>query len=114
MAGLPMPDEGQLPPGPLRELTAAIHALYQSAGMPGTHRISDEIKKRNDLNDTVSHEAVRRILMGEHARWSKVECLVMQLSRWSVISSRSKRRSGKNPQALDYRRRRRSGHGKTE
>jgi hypothetical protein len=82
--GLSMPDEDQLSPGPLRELTAAIHALYQSAGMPGTRKISDEIRKRNDLTDTVSHEGIRGILMGGRARWAKVESLVVQLAALSV------------------------------
>ena len=62
--GLSMPDEDRLPPGALRELTAAIYALYQSAGKPGTRKISEAIKIRQDLHDTASHEAVRSILQG--------------------------------------------------
>jgi hypothetical protein len=84
MAGLPMPGEDRLPPGPLRELTAAVYALYQLAGNPGTRRISQAIRTRNDLNDTVSHEAVRGILQGTHSSWFKVEALVMQLATWAV------------------------------
>ena len=85
-----MPDEGRLPPGPLRALTQAIYALYVSAGMPATRTISDAIRDRDELRDTVSHEAVRNILQGTHARWSKIECLVIQLATWSVIDPNPK------------------------
>ncbi len=79
-----MPDEGQLPPGPRRELTRAIHVLYAAAGAPGLRRISGAILARDDLNGTVSHEAIRAILNGSFAQWVKVECLVSQLLTWSV------------------------------
>ena len=79
-----MPDEGQLPPGPRRELTRAVHVLYVAAGAPGLRRISKAILERDDLNGTVSHEAIRGILNGAHAQWVKIECLVSQLSTWSV------------------------------
>ena len=84
MVGLSMPDEDRLPPSALRELTAAIYGLYQSAGKPGTRKISQAIRARDDLNDTVSHEVVRGILQGTHASWFKVESLVMQLATWAV------------------------------
>ncbi len=84
MVGLSMPGEDRLPAGPLRELTAAIFALYQSAGNPGTRKISLAIRARDDLNDTVSHEVVRGILQGTHASWFKVESLVIQLATWAV------------------------------
>jgi hypothetical protein len=84
MVGLSMPGEDRLPPGPLRELTAAIYALYQSAGKPGTRKISQAIRTRDDLNDTVSHEVVRGILQGTRASWFKVESLVIQLATWAV------------------------------
>lgn len=80
-----MPDEGQLPPGPGRELTRAIHVLYVAAGTPGLRRISSAILERNDLNGTVSHEAIRGILNGAFGQWVKIECLVSQLLTWSVI-----------------------------
>ena len=79
-----MPDQGRLPPGPWRELTQALHALYESAGKPGTREISEAIRNRDDLRDVVSHEGVRNILRGKHARWSKIECVVIQLASWSV------------------------------
>lgn len=74
-----MPDEGQLPSGAQRELTYAIHVLYEAAGMPSTRTISHAIRKRDDLPDTVSHEAVRGILLGARSRWSKVASLALQL-----------------------------------
>jgi hypothetical protein len=79
-----MPDEGQLPPGPRRELTRALHGLYVAAGAPGLRRISGAILERDDLNGTVSHEAIRAILNGSLAQWVKIECLVSQLLTWSV------------------------------
>jgi hypothetical protein len=84
MTGVAMPDEDRLPPGPQRELTAAIHELYAAAGKPGTRRISNAIRDRDDLPDTVSHEAVRAILGGTRSRWHKVESLVRQLAAWST------------------------------
>lgn len=76
--------EEQLPHGPLRDLTQAIHELYESAGMPAARRISDAIRRRDDLSDTVSHEAVRNILLGIHSRWSKVQCVTLQLAEWAI------------------------------
>jgi hypothetical protein len=79
-----MPDEKQLPPGPLRDLTCAIHVLYASAGKPGTRKISEAIRGRDDLPDTVSHEAVRNILLGSQVGWPKIRCVIEQLSAWAV------------------------------
>ena len=79
-----MPSEGRLPPGAPRELTAAIYELYQSAGKPGTRTISLAIRKREDLRDTVSHEAIRGILRGTHTKWLKIEAVVLQLAEWAV------------------------------
>jgi hypothetical protein len=84
MTGVSMPDEHQLPVGPQRALTAAIHELYLAAGKPGTRKISNAIRDRDDLPDTVSHEAVRAILTGTRSRWHKVESVVRQLIVWSV------------------------------
>jgi hypothetical protein len=79
-----MPGEDRLPPGPRRVLTEAVHTLYEAAGMPGTHRISDAIEHCDDLPDMVSHEAVRSILLGEPSRWAEVECVVRVLATWAV------------------------------
>lgn len=78
--GDPMPSHAELPDGPLRLLTTQVHSLYRAAGMPGVRAISDGIKGRDDLPDTVSHEAVRGILIGKGARWSKVDCVVRYLA----------------------------------
>jgi hypothetical protein len=40
--------------------------------------------ERDDLNGTVSHEAIRAILNGSLAQWVKIECLISQLLTWSV------------------------------
>lgn len=84
MAGVAMPDESRLPPGPLRDLTTAIHELYAAAGRPGVHKISAAVQARDDLPDSVSHETVRAILRGQRSSWGKVECLVRMLAEWSV------------------------------
>jgi hypothetical protein len=79
-----MPGEGRLPPGPLRDLTHAVHVSYENAGKPGTRKISDAIRDRGDLPDTVSHEAVRNILLGSHVGWLKLECVILQLVTWDI------------------------------
>lgn len=80
-----MPDEAKLPPGPLRELIAAVHDLYVDAAMPGTSRISRLIRERDDLSDTVSHEMVAKLLHGETLpRWEKLQCVVQQLCDMAV------------------------------
>lgn len=79
-----IPDEGRLPPGPLRDLTEAIHELYALAGKPGTRKISDAIKDRDDLPDTASHEAVRNVLRGVRVGWPKIQSVVSQLAAWAV------------------------------
>lgn len=84
MAGVSMPGHGRLPDGPQRDLTAAVHALYIAAGLPGTRRISNAVRERDDLPTTVSHEAVRAILAGSRSSWHKVESVVRQLAAWSV------------------------------
>jgi hypothetical protein len=78
--GIPRPDG--LPPGPLRDLTHALHELYRNAGLPSTRMISSAIRKRSDLRDTVSHETVALMLRGEAAsrwKWIKLECVVRHL-----------------------------------
>jgi SseB protein N-terminal domain len=84
MTGVAMPDKRRLPPGPRREFTTALHALYVAAGKPGTRTISNAIRDRDDLPATLSHEAVRQLLAGERGSWRKVESLVRLLAEWSV------------------------------
>lgn len=82
---LTMPGIDLLPPGPHRDLVQALHNLYRDAGKPGTRTVSAEIRRRDDLPDTVSHEAIRAILRGEGIpRWAKLQSLVRQLSTWAV------------------------------
>jgi hypothetical protein len=81
---LTIPDEEHLPPGRQRDLTLALYSLYEDAGTPGTRSLSSAIKKRRDLPDSVSHEAVRAILLGGRSRWSKVASLAAQLLSWSA------------------------------
>jgi tetratricopeptide (TPR) repeat protein len=80
-----MPNPEQLPHGPLRRLVQAIHDLYGAAGRPGVRQISNAIKNRDDLRDTVSHETVSAMLRGEGLpRWIKLECVIRQLATWAV------------------------------
>jgi tetratricopeptide (TPR) repeat protein len=80
-----MPGFDRLPRGPVRDLVQALHGLYQEAGMPGARTISDAIRGRDDLRDTVSHETISAALRGDGLpKWSKVECLVRQLASWAV------------------------------
>lgn len=83
--GIQMPDERQLPPGPLRQLVEALQALYRQAGKPGLRLISNEVNRREDLPDTLSHEGVAALLRGAgKPRWAKVESLVRVLCGWSI------------------------------
>lgn len=80
-----IPGSDRLPAGPLRDLVAALHELYREAGKPGVRVISSEIRKRQDLRDTVSHETVSAMLRGDGLpRWDKVECVVRVLAARSV------------------------------
>jgi tetratricopeptide (TPR) repeat protein len=80
-----MPTPEDLPDGPLRRLVQAIHELYATAGRPGVRQISNAIKDRDDLRDTVSHETVSAMLRGEGLpRWVKLECVIRQLAAWAV------------------------------
>ena len=74
-----------LPPGPMLDLVTALHELYRAAGMLSTRAISDTIKDRDDLPDTVSHETVSMMLRGTRlVGWTKFECVVRLLAERSV------------------------------
>ncbi|WP_141765403.1 hypothetical protein [Streptomyces malaysiensis] len=81
-----LPNTDQIPDGPHRRLLLAVHQLYRDAGKPGIHHTSRTIRSRNDLRDTISHEAISRILRGEvmPRRWQKLEALIQQYLDWSV------------------------------
>ncbi|MFG3207784.1 hypothetical protein [Streptomyces sp. NPDC048192] len=83
---IPMPSTSDVPPGPRRQLLLAVHQLYRDAGGPGIHRTSNAIRTRNDLRDTISHEAISKILRGKVTprQWQKLEALVRQYLDWSV------------------------------
>ncbi|MEW9531978.1 hypothetical protein [Microbispora sp. NPDC049125] len=75
-----MPDERQLPSGPRRGLTAALHDLYALAGKPAVRKISTRIRERDDLPGTLSHEGVSAVLRGVTLpRWDNLESLVRVL-----------------------------------
>ncbi|MFE2500219.1 hypothetical protein [Streptomyces scopuliridis] len=83
---IPMPSISDLPDGPHRQLLLAVHQLYRDAGKPGIHHTSKMIRARNDLRDTISHEAISKILRGEVTprRWQKLEALIQQYLDWSA------------------------------
>lgn len=74
-----MPDEATLPPGPARDLTCAVHRLYDNAGRPSLRVIDKAIAARDDLPATVSYELVRKILIGRGAVWAQVASLAAVL-----------------------------------
>ncbi|MGW4492329.1 hypothetical protein [Streptomyces sp. NPDC004376] len=77
MVGIRMPDEERLPPGPRRDLAAALHDLYALAGKPAARTISGWIRERDDLPGTLSHEGVSAVLRGTSTpRWNNLESLV--------------------------------------
>lgn len=81
-----MPSTSDVPHGPHRQLLLAVHRLYRDAGRPGIQRTSKAIRTRNDLRDTISHEAISKILRGKVTprQWQKLEALVCQYLDWSV------------------------------
>ena len=77
--------ESALPPGPMRDLVDALRELYRAAGMLSTRVISEMIRGRDDLPDTVSHETVGLMLRGTRlVGWTKFECVVRLLAERSV------------------------------
>ncbi len=83
MTGVELPGLDRLPSGPRRELTEALHELYEAAGRPGLRKIADAVRE-GEYRDTVSHEKVSAMLKGKDSpRWSKWECVVRQLAVWT-------------------------------
>jgi len=75
-----LPDRERLPPGPHRDLVVAMHGLYDDAGKPGSRLISAEIRRNNDLRETVSHETISATLRGRSIpAWGKIRSIVIQL-----------------------------------
>ncbi|MFE2693623.1 hypothetical protein [Streptomyces mirabilis] len=83
---IPMPDETLIPDGPYRRLLTALHQLHEAAGWPGLQRTSKAIRVRHDLPDTISHEAISKILRGKVVpqQWHKLESLIRQYLTWSI------------------------------
>ncbi|RSS75538.1 hypothetical protein EF918_24075 [Streptomyces sp. WAC06614] len=72
-----LPSELEIPPGPHRNLLAALHDLYRLAGFPSTRKISEAIARSEFARDSMSHQTVANILTGRRVpRWLKVEALV--------------------------------------
>ncbi len=66
-------------------LVGELQLLYRAAGRPSYRRISSEIRDRDDMPDTVSHETVSALLNGTSIpKWSKVACVVRQLAGMAV------------------------------
>ena len=66
-------------------LVTELQLLYRAAGRPSYRRISSEIREKDDMPDTVSHETVSALLNGSTIpRWTKVECVVRQLAGMAV------------------------------
>lgn len=83
-----MPDEERLPPGPRRDLAAALHDLYALAGKPAARTISSWIRGRDNLPGTLSHEGVSAVLRGTGTpRWANLESLVRVLVEQQRVGS---------------------------
>lgn len=66
---------------PHEDLVAQLRILWRAAGQPSYRRISGEIRDREEMTDTVSHETVNALLSGTSIpRWSKVEPVVRVLA----------------------------------
>jgi len=80
VAGIRMPDERSLPPGPLRELTRSVHELYRAAGRPPVREVARRILDNANLHGTASHESVRAVLNGRLTRWEVLEAVGHELA----------------------------------
>jgi hypothetical protein len=68
-----------------QDLVTELQLLYRAAGRPSFRKVSDKIRERDDMPDSVSHETVGALLNGTVIpRWSKVECVVRQLAAMAV------------------------------
>jgi tetratricopeptide (TPR) repeat protein len=80
-----MPGRDQGPTGALRDLVEAVHGLYRAAGKPSMRMISQAVRKRTDIRETVSHQTISTMLNGTGlVGWDKVESIVKQLVVWAV------------------------------
>ncbi|GAA3023426.1 hypothetical protein GCM10010519_60080 [Streptomyces lactacystinicus] len=85
MAGIVVPTNEKLPPGPRRDLVGALHGLYRGAGKPSLREISDGIRRRGDLPTTVSHDTASQLLHGVTVpSWARVESIVRYLADAAV------------------------------
>ncbi|MFG2807818.1 hypothetical protein [Streptomyces massasporeus] len=90
MAGIRLPDEERLPPGPHRNLVIALHDIYEMAGKPAARTISTHIRERDDLPGTLSHEGVSAVLRGVAVpRWRNLESLVRVLVEHQRVGQQS-------------------------
>ncbi|MFY1577361.1 NACHT domain-containing protein [Verrucosispora sp. WMMD703] len=80
MPGIDLPDQRELPPGPLRDLTLTVRDLYEDAGRPSVRHIAERIAANDDLATTASHESIRSVLKGRRTRFEVLETIVRQLS----------------------------------
>ncbi|WNV82874.1 pentapeptide repeat-containing protein [Umezawaea sp. Da 62-37] len=80
MPGIDLPDQRELPPGPLRDLTLTVRELYEDAGRPSVRSIAGRIAANDDLATTASHESIRSVLKGRLTRFEVLEAIVRQLA----------------------------------
>src|ERR1044072_4176162 len=81
-----MPGEDELPPGPLRDLTVALHEVYAAAGKPSLAKIEVEVRKRDDKG---SRDTVRGVLRGNKTKWATLSPIIGALAEMSVPSRSS-------------------------
>lgn len=87
MVGVRMPSEEELPPGPKRDLVAALHVLYTAAGKPAMRTLSMWIGEQDDLPGTLSQQGVSDALRGKGTtRWLNLESLVRVLAARQRVS----------------------------
>ena len=83
-----MPSELELPRGARRDLTPALHNLYEKAGKPPTRRISQWIMEDTSFPGRLSHEFVSQVLRGAAVpRWPNLEALIRVLETHKVVTS---------------------------
>ena len=76
-----MPSEDRLPPGPKRDLVAAVYDLYREANFPSTRVIAKGVSRDDTLVASISHDTVHKFLGGwTLPRWHTIHALVMWLA----------------------------------
>lgn len=95
--GLAMPSEADVPLGPHRQLIAALHRAYASAGRPGLRQIATGLKHDDSIPGTVNYQAIGKILNGKQLPTPRQ---LVSLTSWLIKESEIRSEETQDPK--DY------------